>query len=44
MKAGRRKLRLKFPEGWLDAHPLTHADLETESNYLAALDLSLGCR
>jgi exopolyphosphatase/guanosine-5'-triphosphate,3'-diphosphate pyrophosphatase len=44
VKAGRRKLRLKFPEGWLDAHPLTHADLETESNYLAALDLSLGCR
>lgn len=25
-----------FPEGWLDAHPLTRADLEQEKKYLAA--------
>jgi exopolyphosphatase/guanosine-5'-triphosphate,3'-diphosphate pyrophosphatase len=25
-------LQLKFPEGWLEAHPLTHVDLELESD------------
>ncbi len=27
-------LALKFPEKWLEAHPLTQADLENEQNYL----------
>ncbi|MBT8445694.1 MAG: exopolyphosphatase [Gammaproteobacteria bacterium] len=26
-------LKLKFPAGWLDDHPLTSADLETEAQY-----------
>jgi exopolyphosphatase/guanosine-5'-triphosphate,3'-diphosphate pyrophosphatase len=29
-------LSIGFPEGWLDAHPLTRADLEQEKKYLAA--------
>jgi exopolyphosphatase / guanosine-5'-triphosphate,3'-diphosphate pyrophosphatase len=42
--ATRRKLRLVFPEGWLESHPLTRADLEQEARYLSALDLKLSCR
>jgi exopolyphosphatase/guanosine-5'-triphosphate,3'-diphosphate pyrophosphatase len=42
--ATRRKLRLAFPEGWLESHPLTRADLEQEARYLAALDLKLSFR
>lgn len=30
------RLELRFPPGWLDAHPLTLADLEQEANYLSA--------
>ncbi len=41
IETGKRKLRLRFPEGWLDAHPLTRADLEQEAHYLAAIDLKL---
>lgn len=28
-------LQLKLPEGWLDEHPMTRADLETQTRYLA---------
>lgn len=38
------KLRLEFPEGWLEAHPLTRADLEREARHLAAVDLKLDLR
>jgi exopolyphosphatase / guanosine-5'-triphosphate,3'-diphosphate pyrophosphatase len=41
MEATRRKLRLEFPPGWLEEHPLTRADLEQEARYLAPLDLKL---
>jgi len=34
--AGERSLRLRFPRGWLRAHPLTRADLEQEAQWLAA--------
>jgi exopolyphosphatase / guanosine-5'-triphosphate,3'-diphosphate pyrophosphatase len=34
-------LKLKFPEAWLDEHPLTQADLEQEATYLKAADLKL---
>jgi exopolyphosphatase/guanosine-5'-triphosphate,3'-diphosphate pyrophosphatase len=34
-------LSLQFPEGWLDDHPLTRADLETEAESLAAAGLRL---
>jgi exopolyphosphatase / guanosine-5'-triphosphate,3'-diphosphate pyrophosphatase len=44
IEASRRKLRLAFPEGWLEAHPLTLADLEQEARYLEAIDLKLSFR
>jgi exopolyphosphatase/guanosine-5'-triphosphate,3'-diphosphate pyrophosphatase len=31
-----RSLEIRFPRGWLSAHPLTRADLTLESEYLAA--------
>jgi len=34
--AGDRSLRLRFPRGWLRAHPLTRADLEHEAAWLGA--------
>lgn len=34
MKGGGRKLRLDFGDHWLEAHPLTRADLEQEARYL----------
>ena len=30
----RQRLNLRFPNGWLDDHPLTWADLTTEAKYL----------
>jgi exopolyphosphatase / guanosine-5'-triphosphate,3'-diphosphate pyrophosphatase len=41
IEASRRKLRLQFPAGWLDLHPLTRADLEQEARYLAVIELKL---
>jgi exopolyphosphatase / guanosine-5'-triphosphate,3'-diphosphate pyrophosphatase len=41
IEVAKRKLRLAFPAGWLDSHPLTRADLEQEARYLSALDLKL---
>ncbi|MEF8793936.1 exopolyphosphatase [Thiohalorhabdus sp.] len=35
------RLDLAFPEGWLDAHPLTRADLEEEAERLAGDDFTL---
>ena len=40
-RAGERLLRLRFPAGWLDGHPLTRTDLETERKHLAALSIRL---
>jgi exopolyphosphatase/guanosine-5'-triphosphate,3'-diphosphate pyrophosphatase len=34
-------LEVVFPEGMLDRHPLTRADLESERNYLKAADFKL---
>jgi exopolyphosphatase/guanosine-5'-triphosphate,3'-diphosphate pyrophosphatase len=36
-----QQLRLTFPAGWLAAHPLTHADLDKEQQYLSAAGLNL---
>ncbi|MCG8461384.1 MAG: hypothetical protein MI919_34310, partial [Holophagales bacterium] len=36
-----KKLTLSFPEGWLDRHPLTRADLEMEERYLTAAGYTL---
>jgi len=35
------KVKLKFPEGWLDQHALTRADLKQEKKYLKAIKVVL---
>ena len=35
------RLKLKFPEGWLDGHALTAADLAQEAGYLEAANMRL---
>jgi exopolyphosphatase/guanosine-5'-triphosphate,3'-diphosphate pyrophosphatase len=42
LSGGKRSLKLRFPDGWLDEHPLTRADLEQESTYLKAGQFKLG--
>jgi len=44
LSARRQRLALGFAVGWLDAHPLTRADLQAEANYLrkARFRLSFG--
>jgi exopolyphosphatase / guanosine-5'-triphosphate,3'-diphosphate pyrophosphatase len=44
VEATRRKLKLTFPEGWLEAHPLTLADLEQEARCLLGVELKLSFR
>jgi exopolyphosphatase/guanosine-5'-triphosphate,3'-diphosphate pyrophosphatase len=34
LSAKKRNLRVGFPKGWLDEHPLTRADLEEEASHL----------
>lgn len=41
VKAGGRKIKLRFPEGWLGVHQLTTADLETEASYLKTAGFKL---
>ena len=36
-----KKLNVLFPEGWLDHHPLTYADLEQEVEFLSNADFKL---
>ena len=36
-----KTLRLSFPPGWLDAHPLTSADLAQEADYMKAVGYKL---
>jgi len=43
-RAKEKGLRLVFPEGWLDAHPLTRADLAQEASYLRSAGLKLKYR
>lgn len=38
---GNKQLEIRFPQGWLANHPLTEADLATETDYLKAVDISL---
>ena len=40
-KAEDDALTVAFPPGWLDAHPLTRADLDQEQAYLAAAGIGL---
>jgi exopolyphosphatase / guanosine-5'-triphosphate,3'-diphosphate pyrophosphatase len=37
-------LALSFPPGWLEAHPLTEADLQQEAEYLKAIGIELKVR
>ena len=39
--AGEDAIRLAFPSGWLDDHPLTRLDLSEEAGYLRAIPLEL---
>ncbi|WP_420599788.1 exopolyphosphatase [Neptuniibacter sp.] len=39
--ADNKKLMVEFPDGWLDHHPLTLADLEQEADYLSSADYKL---
>ena len=41
LKAEKKTLSLVFPKQWLDAHPLTRADLEQETDYLAEIGAKL---
>ena len=41
LRAGRGRLRLKFPTGWLVAHPLVRADLTSERALLAGIGFEL---
>ncbi len=41
MKAELKTLRLNFPLGWLDGHPLTSADLAQEADYMKAVGYKL---
>lgn len=41
MEAGNSTIRLRFPQEWLEAHPLTQADLEQEADYLKVIDIKL---
>ncbi len=42
LKAGNRSLSLQFPDGWLEDHPLTRANLEQAAAYLAEVEFRLG--
>ncbi len=39
--ASSNKIKLEFPEGWLEAHPLSHADLVGEQKVLEAVAIKL---
>ena len=41
VEADAGSLVLAFPEGWLDAHPLTEADLAREGAYLKSAGFAL---
>ncbi len=41
LKVKKRKITMQFADGWLDAHPLTRADLDQEAKYLKKIDISL---
>ncbi|MEM6571564.1 MAG: Ppx/GppA phosphatase family protein [Planctomycetota bacterium] len=44
LRASGSRFRLAFPDGWLDDHPLTRADLERESKQLDAFGIVLESR
>ncbi len=41
VKAQKKRLRLRFPAGWIERNPLTCADLNQEADYLKSVGFSL---
>jgi len=41
LNADGKSLQLNLPKSWLEAHPLTRADLEQERDYLKQLEIRL---
>lgn len=41
VQINKNKIELTFQDGWLEDHPLTEADLETEASYLSVTDYKL---
>jgi exopolyphosphatase/guanosine-5'-triphosphate,3'-diphosphate pyrophosphatase len=41
MRADERSMELQLPTSWLEGHPLTHADLDTEAEYFEDVGLKL---
>lgn len=44
VKIRNEQLLLKFPESWLDDHPMTSVDLSKDAQYLKAVDVELKIR
>ena len=42
LRVSPQRLELRFPDGWLDEHPLTRADLDVEARYLRKAGFRLG--
>ena len=41
LQAGPQSLDLTFPDGWLEANPLTQADFEQEAEWLKRINFVL---
>ena len=41
ISVNKNSINLDFPSGWLDKHPLTFVDLNTEQNFLQITDIKL---
>ena len=41
LSAGEKRIDLRLPGSWLEQHPLTYADLETEHRYLSDIGYEL---
>jgi hypothetical protein len=41
LKAGKVRLDISFPSGWLDTNPLTYTDLQREIKYLKAAGFTM---
>jgi exopolyphosphatase / guanosine-5'-triphosphate,3'-diphosphate pyrophosphatase len=41
LDVSKKKVKLKIPNSWLETHPLTHADLETEIRHLEDIDYTM---
>jgi exopolyphosphatase/guanosine-5'-triphosphate,3'-diphosphate pyrophosphatase len=44
LKVKRQKMKLTFPEGWIDDHPLTHVVLKQEAGYVKELGYELAIK